>query len=591
MILLVPPFAGMERPSLAAHVLQACARAEGFEVRVLYANLWLAAAIGAEDYVEISEGTRVPWGTLAGERLFSQSAYGHSGFADRTDVPALGEDLTSNLRDIEAALPAWCDSAADAIAELRPRLVGATTTFEQTNASIALLRRVKCRHPEVKTLVGGANCEAEMAEGIASLDPEATAIDYIFSGESEGVFPDFLRRFVAGAPLPDRIVRGAPCRRLDSIPTPDFSEYFEQQGQFFSLSPQERLSAPVLPYETSRGCWWGQKHHCTFCGLNGEGMVFRQKSAERAISELRLLAKRHPGAIVSMADNIMPHEYFKTLIPRLAEASLPLKVFYEQKANLSLAQLVALKRAGVLSIQPGIESLSSDLLRLMKKGVSARQNLALLRYARAAGVHVIWNMLCGFPGDDASAYDDTLALTRMIHHLQPPATVGDLTIDRFSPYFDHPGDYEVTAVRPLPAYSAALPAWAARDKVAYHFAADFPCGLHQRPELIATLQDAVREWQASWDGQSGEAPTLRVGRVESHFGHRWLLRDTRGLPGTDRHLELEPWQVRAALTQIRFEPGDEHVEWALERKLGAIVDERYVPFATAEPDLLAGVEQ
>ena len=58
-----------------------------------------------------------------------------------------------------------------------------------------------------------------------------------------------------------------------------------------------------------------------------------------------------------------------------------------------------LKRAGISFIQPGIEALSSSLLKLMRKGVSAHQNLALLRYARCAGVHLVWNLLCGFPGD------------------------------------------------------------------------------------------------------------------------------------------------------------------------------------------------
>ena len=26
---------------------------------------------------------------------------------------------------------------------------------------------------------------------------------------------------------------------------------------------------PELLFETSRGCWWGERLHCTFCGLNG----------------------------------------------------------------------------------------------------------------------------------------------------------------------------------------------------------------------------------------------------------------------------------------------------------------------------------
>ena len=83
-----------------------------------------------------------------------------------------------------------------------------------------------------------------------------------------------------------------------------------------------------------------------------------------------------------MTDSIMPYTYFKTLLPRLAGQFPGSQIFYEQRANLSLPQILALRRAGITSIQPGIESLSSRLLSLINKGVQARQNLMLLRYAR-----------------------------------------------------------------------------------------------------------------------------------------------------------------------------------------------------------------
>lgn len=35
----------------------------------------------------------------------------------------------------------------------------------------------------------------------------------------------------------------------------------------------------MLLYEASLGCWWGEKHHCTFCGLNGTTMKFRAGGA------------------------------------------------------------------------------------------------------------------------------------------------------------------------------------------------------------------------------------------------------------------------------------------------------------------------
>ena len=80
-----------------------------------------------------------------------------------------------------------------------------------------------------------------------------------------------------------------------------------------------------------------------------------------------------------MVDNIMPHSYFSSVLPRVAAEVPGLHIFYEQKANLTLSKIELLKQAGVAVIQPGIEALSTPLLKLMKKGVRASQNLALLR--------------------------------------------------------------------------------------------------------------------------------------------------------------------------------------------------------------------
>ena len=92
----------------------------------------------------------------------------------------------------------------------------------------------------------------------------------------------------------------------------------------------------------------------------------------------------------------MPYTYFRTLLPRLAGAFPGVTIFFEQRASLSLSQLLALKRAGVTCIQPGIELLSTRF-SLMNKGLLTRQNLLLLRNARTVGIDLIWNLLWDSP--------------------------------------------------------------------------------------------------------------------------------------------------------------------------------------------------
>jgi ribosomal peptide maturation radical SAM protein 1 len=607
-LLIVPPFAPVNRACLGVHLLQACAKQTGFEVAVFYANLAAAAAFGPRRYLAVHDA---PPNLFAGERVFAASAYGvpplgrdADSFLSRHALPEEEEiarcrrDEVARIRLKESALKAleakagcWADDVAAAIAARNFKIVGCTTMFEQTAASIALLSRIKRLRPDIVTIIGGANCEGEMAEGVAALSDE---VDFVFSGESEQIFVDFLRQQRFAEARSDRIIQGQPCSNLDTLPTPDFHEYYDQVGHFLPAVAAKQGVIPLI-YETSRGCWWGQKHHCTFCGLNGLGMGFREKSSGKIIGELKQLLTRHPSSRVQMTDNIMPHSFFRTLLPDLTSMAKDLpsvSIFYEQKANLSLKQVLALMAARITHIQAGIEGLSTSLLKRMDKGVTVAQNVALLRYARSVGMTVDWNLLWGFPGDELREYEEALALLPLLRHLEPPSGFFRLSIDRFSPYFDVPDRYQVTNISPWPGFEMILPPEVDSTKVAYHFMGEFESASTENPSLIREIQEQVSLWIAAWNPAAGGhrnalgQPTLEVRRV----GAEYILHDTRSLAATQEYTSISTAQASAALTRGRSAEAPE-LDWALDRKVGVVVDgDVYVPLATAAPDLLQEFE-
>jgi radical SAM superfamily enzyme YgiQ (UPF0313 family) len=69
-----------------------------------------------------------------------------------------------------------------------------------------------------------------------------------------------------------------------------------------------------LPFESARGCWWGMRHHCTFCGLNGQTMAFRAKRPQRVLEELRDLARRYHSFKFMAVDNIIALFYHKPCV-------------------------------------------------------------------------------------------------------------------------------------------------------------------------------------------------------------------------------------------------------------------------------------
>jgi ribosomal peptide maturation radical SAM protein 1 len=589
-LIIVPPFFELRYPSLGAHVLQACARAAGFRVRAFYANLLFASHIGIPSYTTLA---KAPSNTFLGERLFARAAYGVPPLGDHADMftperifgtglaPAIYEDdlpwaaYRLEVLQTEAQVPAWIEAAGKYIAGLGIPIVGATTTFQQTAPSIALLGAVRRHAGGVTTIIGGANCEGEMAEGIRSIAP---FIDYVFSGESEHTFPELLRGLARGEPPAGPIIQGKPCDDMDAIPPLDYDDYHEQRAAYLSPPDDAAVGKASLPYETSRGCWWGQKHHCTFCGLNGEGMAFRSRSPDRVIGELRALVAKYRPADVFMADNIMPYKYFSTVLPRLATELPGLNIFYEQKANLPRERLVLLKHAGINSIQPGIEALSSELLALMRKGTTARQNVALLRDARGVQIALAWSLLWGFPGDRPAWYEETLAIMPLLHHLQPPGSFWPVSFDRFSPYFEQAEQFGISDLRPIPGYRDFLPAGAAVEKVAYHFTGTYRCAANETPDLMRALNQAVGAWRAAWTGR--QPPELRIRKYAGAF----CLVDTRGLPGSRPIESLSAREARRLVVSAPYDDSPEQRSF-IRRNLALRLDGYFVPLAVADQSI------
>ena len=208
------------------------------------------------------------------------------------------------------------------------RVAGFSSTFQQNVASFALARRLKQRYPHIMTVFGGANFDGEMG---AELVRTVECIDVAVIGEGDETFPRLLSALADGADLgtvPGLARRlgesvqvtppaSAPVR-LDDLPAPDYEEYF-QHAEDLGILPRVGHRNVWLPIETARGCWWGARHHCTFCGLNAASMSFRSKAAERVLDELAGQAKRYRSFRFEAIDNIMDMAYLTKLFPVLAE--------------------------------------------------------------------------------------------------------------------------------------------------------------------------------------------------------------------------------------------------------------------------------
>jgi ribosomal peptide maturation radical SAM protein 1 len=323
----------------------------------------------------------------------------------------------------------WLKQFLDPIEWSEVSVVGFSATFNILPV-IAVAQKLKLANPSIKVIVGGAQCEGELGAGlIKAFD----CVDFVCRGEGERTLPKLMHALNSGRRtfqdfpgLCWRSITGearanagrSPEIILDESPIPKFDTFFETHARLFGPEGRTRCAVPV---ETSRGCWFGEKSHCTFCGLNGEAMHYRHRAADKALEVIRSAATYGTPTAFAV-DNIFPNEYFKTLLPLLAEEPQGIELFYEVKSNLTIEHCRLLVAAGVRALQPGIESLSSPVLHLMRKGTTAFLNVRLIKYAAQSGLNLAWNMLYGFPGEDPSEYDRQASLVPLLSHLQPPVS-------------------------------------------------------------------------------------------------------------------------------------------------------------------------
>ena len=513
--LVAMPFLATQSPSIQLGLLKAIVAEHGFDVSTLHVNLDFAAQIGYVAYDSLCACGP----NRLGEWLFARAAFATAA-PDAKD--ALLDDLTDDYRDRLAAdgltrerllairhveTEIYLDRLLAAVPWSDFAVVGFTSSFEQNAASFALARRLKARYPALVTIFGGANCDGDMGrEWVRRID----AVDFAVVGEGDQALPELLKALQSGSD--PALVPGVICRRdgevtpmlsrpltqrMDASPIPDYHEYFARLDAL-AILPASKRRAVRVPFEGARGCWWGAKHHCTFCGLNGSSMTFRSKSPDKVIGELAELARRHGAFNFFAVDNIVDTGYFKSFFPALRAAGSDYEFFFEVKSNLTRAQVRILHEGGVRQMQPGIESLSTPVLRLMRKGVSGIQNVNLLRWARYYDIHVGWNLLYGFPGETAEDYAAQNALMPLLTHLQPPnSRATRIAMQRFSPIHADRQTFPVRWMRPSKNYTQVYPANVNLDDAVYYL--DYELENTLPESAYDDTYEQVQRWRNAWE--------------------------------------------------------------------------------------------
>ncbi|MCP4219750.1 MAG: RiPP maturation radical SAM protein 1 [bacterium] len=518
------PTLGAHMPSYQLGLLKPTLELTGISAHNFSFYVYFSAFIGSK----LNDTLAALRPCIAGEWIWSKAAFGD--FSDteeyinhyRKDLEEMEKEAGCTIDDLRMVRNQktfeFLDFCVNQVDWNVFGLIGFSITFQQLTASIALARRLKEKYADIPIVFGGAVFEDDIAEGIFR---GCSFVDYIHCGDADKTFPEMIHRLEKGesmAGLPgllwrkgEEIVfngRSPNLMDMDSTPVPDYDEYLyaRDAGKNTEMPTNRPLE---IPLETARGCWWGMKSQCTFCGLNRAGMEFRSKSPENVLHMLRELARKYNCFDFIAIDNIMDAGYIETLFQRLADSHSDMRFRYEVRPYFSRQQLSRLKKGGLSSVQPGIESFSTHLLELMKKKSTAIKNVSFLKWCTYFSIENSYNILYGFPGETEADYVGQMELLDKIFHFQPPQFVVQARPERGSDMFENHARYLEKGLTPAYAYGHIFPPERFDlNGVAYYFSYETRGTIDR--ELYDGLAAKIKNWQRLW--KLGRRPRLEYAK-------------------------------------------------------------------------------
>ncbi len=373
-------------------------------------------------------------GAEAGAQI-SLSDYGHPEL-----TPARSRDLLRAAETFRANpfYPRLAPSLRQQFEDRAPDIVGLSVNFmSQALCAFALIGFIRSMAPHTKIVVGG---------GLVTSWAGIPGFENPFGG------------------LVDELVAGPGEAALVKICGGQISlEDSGSAGDFTGIDG-DRYLAPVgvLPYSTSRGCYWKK---CAFCPEKAENGAYRPalpKDVSAGLAAQR--SSRSPG-LVHFLDNALAPRLMKHLIAN--PPGIPWYGFARITPHLADPDFAAgLRASGCVMLKLGVESGDQAVLDALSKGVDLATVSAALKNLKAAGIATYVYLLFGTPAETADRARRTLAFTldhaeaidflnlavfnlpaygeeaRMLETL--PFYEGDLSLYR---EFVHPAGWNRSAVR------------------------------------------------------------------------------------------------------------------------------------------------
>lgn len=296
-----------------------------------------------------------------------------------------------------------------------PDIIGITSTTPAFESAKFLARRLKKIHPRTIIVIGGAHVTAMPYQ---TMDSECFDIGVL--GEAEETLLELSQHIKENGLENLGTIKGiifkegqrcviTPKREfiknLDSLPFP--ARHLLPPLSKYKPTPASYRKLPLGVIITSRGC----PHKCTFCDRAVFGNVYRKRSTENVLDEVRQLIYQFGAKEIRFFDDCFALDNKR--VYKICDGMKKIKpnipwTCLTTATSATKDLLKEMKSAGCWQVLFGLESGDGRMLDLLNKGATLEQNIRAVKWAKEAGLSVRADFIVGTPCETEESLKNTL---------------------------------------------------------------------------------------------------------------------------------------------------------------------------------------
>ncbi len=290
-----------------------------------------------------------------------------------------------------------------------PGIVGVSSCTESFPNALRVARIAKEVYPEINTILGGPHVTFFPAEAL-----EKPEVDVIVRNEGEYALLELARTFKAGSGALDEI-RGINFRKngkVVSMPDRPFIKNLDE----LPFPARHLFLLNLYPYPgnmiTARGC----PHGCIFCAASAmSGGKYRIRSPRSVVNELIHMVDQYRLKYFSFVDDTFTVFQDRTarICDLIDESGLHIRWSCSSRVDsITEEMLKRMAKSGCDNINFGVESASQEVLDSVRKGITLKQVMNVVRWAVNSGITPVCSFMTPHPDDT----EETIKETKKLMH-------------------------------------------------------------------------------------------------------------------------------------------------------------------------------